>query len=265
MIDNKIIYQVDAFTREPFKGNPAAVMIVGENESSEWMQKIANEMNLSETAFVIPKKDGFSIRYFTPTKEVPLCGHATLASAHIIYQLGIVSKSEAITFESNAGKLTVRNSNDNIVMDFPKYNLGEIKVNKAFQDCVGFEPIAMYESDYDWVIAIAQDEKEIREAKPKFESLSQHNLGLLMITSASNMTSTDFVVRCFAPSAGINEDPVTGSAYCALTPLWSERLNKSELKSIQVSERTGQLNVRLIDNRVAIEGSAVTVFTAKIH
>jgi len=265
MIDNKRIYQVDSFTEEPFNGNPAAVMIVGENEPVEWMQKIANEMNLSETAFVIPQKSSFKIRYFTPTKEVPLCGHATLASAHIIYELGIVSKSEAIEFESKAGKLIVHNANDKIVMDFPEYSLQKIELNKAFRDCVGFEPIEMYTSDYGWVIAIAKDEQEILNAKPKFDSLSAYNLGQLMITSESKMTNTDFVVRCFAPSAGINEDPVTGSAYCALTPLWSKKLNKTHLKSTQVSQRTGQLNVRLIDHRVEIEGSAVTVFTANIH
>jgi len=266
MINNKLIYQVDSFTNEVFKGNPAAVMIVSESETSAWMQKIANEMNLSETVFIIPTKASFSIRYFTPIREVPLCGHATLAAAHILYELGYKTKNERIEFESKAGKLVIENLNDTIVMNFPKYHIDRIEVNEQFKNCVGFEPIEMYKSDYDWVIAVAKNEQEIINAKPKFELLTQHNLGHLMITSESKLTDTDFVVRCFAPSSGINEDPVTGSAYCGLTPLWSEKLNnKIELKSIQLSERTGIVNVALNGDKVEIRGEAITVFTAKLH
>ena len=266
MTNNNTIFQVDAFTDMPFKGNPAGVMIVSTDDvSSEWMQNIALEMNLSETAFVFPRENDFRIRYFTPIKEVPLCGHATLASSHIIYELGLKAINETIKFKAEGAELTVKRENDWIVMDFPKYPIQKIDIHTDFKRLVGFEPIEMYSSIYDWIIAIAETESEILHSEPDFTLLTENGLGHLMITAKSNLDGVDFVVRCFAPISGINEDPVTGSAHCALTPLWSEKLNKLELNSLQISKRSGTLKVKMAENdRVEIKGKAITVFEAKL-
>jgi len=264
MTSSKTIYQIDAFTNEPFKGNPAGVMIIDEKVNEGWMQNMAMEMNLSETAFIIPKNDGFEIRYFTPTKEVPICGHATLASAHILYELGIKNAHETIHFKAKGAELSISKEMDWLVMNFPAYPLTKINTPTEFKELIGFRPIEMYSSLYDWKIAIAQTENEIFQADPNFDQMNRLNLGHLMITSKSNSKEADFVVRCFAPVSGINEDPVTGSAHCALTPLWAEKLGKTEMDSLQVSKRTGKLKVKLIHNRVEIKGKAVTVFKAEL-
>ena len=262
MTINQTIYQVDSFTDKPFKGNPAGIMIVNEEVTSDWMQKIATEMNLSETAFIFPDENEFKIRFFTPSKEVPLCGHATLASAHIIYQLGLKAVNETIKFKAKEADLTVKKENDWIIMDFPKFPIQKNDIHKDFKRLVGFDPIEMYSSIYDWKIAIAQNESDIINAVPHFELLTENGLGNIMITAKSASNKADFVVRCFAPLDGINEDPVTGSAHCALTPLWAEKLGKNELNSLQLSKRTGFLKVKLNDDRVEIKGKAVTIFEA---
>jgi PhzF family phenazine biosynthesis protein len=265
MTDNKTIYQVDAFTDRPFKGNPAGVMIVNQEMTSGWMQNMALEMNLSETAFIVPREGIFDIRYFTPAIEVPLCGHATLASAHILFMEGIVQPGGQFTFNAKGGKLVIRKEGDWIVMNFPVYSLTEIKVPAGFPELVGFNPIEAWASDDDWIIAIARTEKEIYSAKPDFNGLIRNEMGHLIITALSTEANTDFVVRCFAPQSGINEDPVTGSAHCALTPLWHMKTGKLEMNSFQVSDRTGRLKVRLLDDRVEISGQAVTVFKASLQ
>jgi len=264
MIDKKVIYQVDAFTDEPFKGNPAGVMIVDEQTDSDQMQNIAMEMNLSETAFIIPKENIFEIRYFTPLAEVPLCGHATLASGHIIYELGLVDHHDTINFKAKGGDLVITRDSGWIVMNFPAYPLIKIDIPQDFKEMIGFEPIEMYSSSYDWKIAITQTEDDILKAAPKFETMKDKGLGSLMITAKSNTKNFDFVVRCFVPMVGINEDPVTGSAHCALTPLWAEKLGKIELNSLQLSKRTGKLKVKLINDRVEIKGKAITIFKAEL-
>lgn len=264
MIDNKRIFQVDAFTDEPFKGNPAGVMLIDEKQTTEWMQNVASEMNLSETAFIIPAASGFKIRYFTPAREVPLCGHATLAGSHILYELGLKKKQESIEFKAAGGDLKTHLETDWIVMNFPTYPVKKIDTAKDFKMSLGFTPLEMYSSIYDWIIAVAENESDILNAEPNFELMKKSGLGHLMITSHSNSGNSDFVVRCFAPSSGINEDPVTGSAHCALTPLWAGKLGKTELDSFQVSKRTGRLKVRLIHDRVEISGKAITVFDAKL-
>jgi PhzF family phenazine biosynthesis protein len=264
MIKNKSIYQVDAFTDEPFKGNPAGVMLIDENVDSGWMQNVALEMNLSETAFIIPLKDTFQIRYFTPTREVPLCGHATLASAHIIYELGLKGEHDSINFKAKGADLFIHRDSDWIIMNFPKYPLTRIIVRDDFKDTIGFKPIEMYSSIYDWIIAVAQTENDILIAEPDFEAMKKNGLGHLMITAKSDSKNIDFVLRCFAPTSGINEDPVTGSAHCVLTPLWHEKIGKSEFNSFQLSKRTGKLKVRLVNDRVEIYGKAITIFKADL-
>ncbi len=264
MIDNKIIYQIDSFTDEPFKGNPAGVMFVDEQIDSDRMQKIATEMNLSETAFIMPKGDVFNIRYFTPSVEVPLCGHATLASGHIIHELGFAGPDDTINFRAKGGDLAVTRESDWIVMNFPAYQLTRIDIRRDFKDMIGFEPVEMYSSNYDWKIAIAKTEDDIVRAEPNFEIIKAKGLGALMITAKSDNGNFDFVVRCFVPMLGINEDPVTGSAHCALTPLWTEKLGKTELNSLQLSKRTGKLRVKLINDRIEIKGKAITIFKAEL-
>lgn len=265
MINNKVIYQVDAFTDELYKGNPAGVMIVDESFEPEKMQKIAAEMNLSETAFIMPYDSFFKIRYFTPIKEVPLCGHATLASAHIIYEIGLKHENENIIFHPQNTTLEVSKEGDSLSMIFPQYPIQQIEIIPDFEELVGFTPVAMYSSLYNWIIAIAKTEKEILDSQPKFELLNSSGLGHLMITAISSTDEADFVTRCFAPMMGVNEDPVTGSAHCALTPLWSTKLGKTEMKSIQLSKRTGKLTVQMLNDKVKIQGKAITVFKAHLR
>lgn len=261
----KIIYQVDAFTDEPFKGNPAGVMLCDKFPAVELMQHIAMEMNLSETAFVMPDGGGFQIRYFTPVREVPLCGHATLASAHMIYELGLKELHDTIGLKAKGAELTVCWDKGWLSMNFPAYPLKKINTPAVFKETVGFEPVETYSSSYDWIIAVADSKIAIEQAKPDFEKMRMNGLGHLMITAKSDSDKTDFVVRCFAPIFGVNEDPVTGSAHCALTPLWSEKLGKQEMNSLQLSKRTGKLNVKMAENdRVEIKGKAITVFKAKL-
>jgi len=264
MIDNKTIYQVDAFANKPFSGNPAGVMIVDESVSTDWMQKMAMEMCLSETAYLIPKGEHFTIRYFTPTTEVPLCGHATLASAHVLYELGIKGKEDKITFESLAGLLTIDKDNDWIRMSLPTYSIEKVDCPKEFSKVIGFEPIETYKSSYNWIVAIAESEEDIIESEPDFEGMKKVGLGQVIITSKSSMEGIDFAHRCFAPSAGINEDPATGSACCALAPVWFQKTNQKEFSFLQRSKRTAELKAKLVENRVEVSGKALTIFKAEL-
>lgn len=259
------IYQVDAFTNEPFKGNPAGVMFVEKSTSAEMMQQIATEMNLSETAFIIPEDDSWPIRYFTPTNEVNLCGHATLSSAHIIYELRLKTVNETIQFKAKRDELSVRKEDDWIVMDFPAYQLTGINLKDGIAKAIGFHPIEIYESTYDWLVAVAASEEEIKNAVPNFNLIAELGLPDLLITAECSAKDIDFVLRCFAPGSGIPEDPVTGSAHCALTPLWTEKLGKRELQSFQLSKRTGTIRSKLNGNRVEIKGQALTVFEAELR
>jgi PhzF family phenazine biosynthesis protein len=263
-MSNNTIYQIDAFTDVPFRGNPAGVMIVDEEVTAEWMQNMATEMNLSETAYLINKQDHFLIRYFTPLHEVPLCGHATLASAHLLYEKGIVHASEPILFKAKAGDLEIRKENDWIIMNFPRYDLQKITPHPRLAELIGFEPLETWSSDYDWIIAMAPGESVVKSLQPAVHSLHKEGLGNLIVTAKAESGLADFVVRCFVPASGIPEDPVTGSAHCALTPFWAEKLGKTEMVSLQLSSRTGLLKVKLLDNQVEISGQAVMVFKADL-
>ena len=260
-MNSQLLYQADAFTAEPFKGNPAGVMVVTGDISTKRMQQIAMEMNLSETAFIFPQADGtLQIRYFTPFREVDLCGHATLAGAHILYETGRVAPDRQIQFKAKGADLTISKTGSWLEMDFPRYPLTKRAAHPDFKALVGFEPLELYDSSYNWVIAVAESEDEVRNASPVFNALTNDGLGHLMITAPASTPGYDFVLRCFAPWAGIDEDPVTGSAHCALTPLWAEKLGKTVMNSLQVSKRTGTLKVELQGERVLIKGQAVTVF-----
>jgi predicted PhzF superfamily epimerase YddE/YHI9 len=264
IVRNKTIFQVDSFADYPFKGNPAGVMIVDSHTKTSWMQNIAMEMNLSETAFIIQGENDFLISFFTPLREELLCGHATLASAHILYETGIVDEEVPIKFKAKGGELLVHKENSEIVMNLPIFPVNKMRIPNNFKSIVGFEPIEMFSSIYDWTIAVSNSEIEIKEAKPIIEKMISNGLGNLMITAKSDQKNTDFVVRCFAPISGINEDPVTGSAHCALAPLWYSKTGKKEFNSLQLSKRTGRLKVKLTDDSIVIKGHAITMFQAEL-
>lgn len=264
MKQKSIIYQVDAFTDRIFKGNPAGVFI-GESEPSvEWMQNLAMEMNLSETAFVFPGNGIRKIRFFTPEAEVKLCGHATLSASHILYETGLVKPGDKIVFSSPSGELSATRHRNWITLDFPAYPLKKIEIPQEFGKITGFEPSELYEAGHGWTLALMHDEEEVRNIVPKFSSMRNSRFGDMIVTAISQDPEFDFCVRCFAPALGIDEDPVTGSAHCALVPFWSERTGKNDFKSHQVSKREGVLKVSLNGNRVEISGQAVTVFKAEL-
>jgi PhzF family phenazine biosynthesis protein len=256
------IYQVNSFTSERFKGNPAGVCILDEFLETEIMQSIATEMNLSETAFVETREKIFKIRYFTPTQEVPLCGHATLASAHILYELGVIPTNDEFVFRAKESDLTISYKDNWIKMDFPVYKLTEKEITTEFCEVIGIKPIELYESDNKWIVARVETEKEVQEATPDFGKIQEKNMGLVIaVTAKSESSDLDFVVRVFCnPISGITEDPVTGAANCILVPFWNMKLEKTNFKSKQLSKRTGELKTVYKGNRVEIFGEAKTVF-----
>ena len=264
MSENKRIYQVDAFTSEPFKGNPAGVCILGESASTSWMQKVAAEMNVSETAFIIPGTPVNQIRFFSPVEEVPLCGHATLAAAHIMFEKGCINRDEEIVFSSKAGELRARLSKRWITMDFPAFPIKQIPVPQGVEKIIGVRPVEMYSSSYGWKLVLINVENELRTMKPDFNKMMKNDLGHLIVTAPSSETNFDFSLRCFVPSLGIYEDPVPGSANCILAPFWHMKTNRSDFIVQQVSNRTGVMKISLKDNRVEISGQAKTVFRATL-
>jgi PhzF family phenazine biosynthesis protein len=260
----QIIYQVDAFTTEAFKGNPAGVCILDQEPDSEWMQNIAMEMNLSETAFVFPGKDSLVIRYYTPEAEIKLCGHATLSASHIIYETAMLRSDQEIRFSSKAGELHIRKQEDWITMNFPFFALEKMEITSEFRMITGIHPQELYKAGYGWTLAMMKSEKEVKNMKPHFSLMKDSIYGDLIVTAESENPEYDFCVRCFAPAVGIDEDPVTGSAHCALGPFWSEKTGKKDFKSHQISKREGVLKISLKGDRVEISGQAKTIFKADL-
>jgi PhzF family phenazine biosynthesis protein len=261
----KIIYQVDAFTIKPFKGNPAGVCILDQEPDTTWMQNIAVEMNLSETAFVFPGNNCRIIRFFTPEAEMKLCGHATLSASHILYETGMVKRNEEIRFSSKAGGLNIRKNGAWITMNFPAYPLEKTEITPEFEKVTGAKPLELYKAAYGWTLALMKSEKEVREINPYFSLMKDSIFGDLIVTAKSADPAFDFCVRCFAPAVGIDEDPVTGSAHCALAPFWSEKTGRKDFNSHQVSKREGILKVSLKGDRVEISGQAKTIFKAELY
>ena len=265
MNPKQIIYQVDAFTSEVFKGNPAGVCILDKTPLPEWMQNIAMEMNLSETAFVFPGKNGERIiRFYTPESEVPLCGHATLSAAHILFETGIAGIDEKIVFSSKSGALIAHKSGSWITMNFPADNLKKVGDTSEFRKVTGIKPVELYETGNFWSLAVVRDESHLSNITPDFMRMKDSPYGDLIVTAPSDDQSYDYSIRCFAPAVGINEDPVTGSAQCALAPFWHQKTGKTDFICHQISKREGILKVSLKDNRVDISGQAVTVFRAEL-
>jgi PhzF family phenazine biosynthesis protein len=258
------IYQVDAFTTEAFKGNPAGVCILEQQPTQEWMQNIAMEMNLSETAFILPQKDFFLIRFFTPEAEMKLCGHATLSASHILYETEVVKGDEEIKFSSKAGELIIKKQGDWIKMNFPVYPLEKMRSTPEFEKLTGIVAQGLYTAGFGWTLALLRNETEVRNMKPDFSAMKNSVFGDLIVTAPSDDPAFDFCVRCFAPAVGIDEDPVTGSAHCALVPFWAEKTGKKDFISHQVSKREGILKVSLKGDRVEISGQAKTIFKAEL-
>ena len=254
---------VDAFTDRPFAGNPAAVCLLEEARDAQWMQAVAAEMNLSETAFVRVLDDGFELRWFTPAIEVELCGHATLASAHVLWTEGIVDKRLPIRFHTKSGLLTCTQDSDLIELDFPATPTQESEPLAGLLDALGVQPTFVGRSKFDKFLVV-ESEKAVRSLKPNFAALRQISMRGVMVTSTSDDPRYDFVSRFFAPSAGVNEDPVTGSAHCCLGPYWSEQLGKAEMTAFQASARGGVVRVRVAGDRVLLGGQAVTVMKGEL-
>ena len=261
---HNIIFQVDAFTTQPFKGNPAGVCILDYEPSVIWMQNIAMEMNLSETAFVFPGKDCRMIRFYTPEAEISLCGHATLSASHILYERGIVKNSEEIRFSSKAGELRIKKQADWITMNFPSYPVEKMNIPSAFEKLTGIGPVELYRTAHGWSLALLKNESEVRNLRPNYSNMKDSEFGDLIVTAPSSDPEFDFCVRCFAPALGIDEDPVTGSAHCALVPFWNMKTGRTDFHSHQVSKRGGVLKVSLKGNRVEISGQAKTIFKADL-
>ncbi len=252
------IFTVDAFTNVPFAGNPAAVCLLDEEVSDGWMTDVAAEMNLSETAFLLKKNDGYSLRWFTPKVEVQLCGHATLASAHILWQKGILSKDEEARFHTLSGLLSVNYIEGEYEMNFPAYESKPSNGNTELIKALGIEPVSLCETDHHYICELTSDE-EVLKINPSFEILMGLEKFGTIITAKSSDGNYDFISRFFAPAKGINEDPVTGSAHCALAPYWMNKLNKNILTAYQASERGGVIKLRVEGDRVFLKGSAVTI------
>ncbi|MGB2964407.1 MAG: PhzF family phenazine biosynthesis protein [Anaerolineales bacterium] len=260
---NLKIYQVDAFTDQPFRGNPAAVCILPKPREEDWMASVAREMNLSETAFLHQVGDGFNLRWFTPAVEVSLCGHATLASAHILYETGLIAEAEEARFHSASGLLTAKKVREEIELNFPATPPEEISEPPGLMEALGVIPEFVGKSRFDYLVRVGS-EAEVKGATPDFIKLNELGVRGVMLTSLCESGEFDFISRFFAPGAGIDEDPVTGSAHCCLGPYWGEVLGKTELMAFQASARGGVVRVRVGPERVYLGGKAVTVMVGEL-
>ena len=255
--------QIDAFTSRPFAGNPAAVCLLDGQREARWMQAVAAEMNLSETAFVRPLDDAFELRWFTPTIEVDLCGHATLAAAHALWQETVVARGSAIRFQTRSGLLTARSNEDLIELDFPATPPREAPAPQGLLEALGAEAVFVGRSKFDCFVVL-RGAAELRALSPDFIRLKELGMRGVIVTSGSDDAQFDFMSRFFAPGAGIDEDPVTGSAHCTLAPYWRERLGKDAMTAYQASVRGGVVRVRVAGDRVILAGQAVTVWTGNL-
>jgi PhzF family phenazine biosynthesis protein len=246
------IFQVDAFTGEAFRGNPAGVCLLEEPKEESWMQALA------ETAFLHPEADGYHLRWFTPTVEVALCGHATLASTHVLFEQGLLPPAGEAHFHTLSGLLTARRSGRRIVLDFPATPPEPAELPPRLAGALGLEARFAGRSRFDYLIETGS-EAAVREVQPDFAALRSLGVRGVIITARGETAPYDFVSRFFAPGAGIDEDPVTGSAHCALGPYWGRILGKEEMLAYQASRRGGVVHVRLAGDRVLLGGEAVTV------
>lgn len=258
------IYQVDAFTEKPFAGNPAAVCLLDGPADETWMQNVGREMNLSETAFLYRQDDGFNLRWFTPTVEVELCGHATLASAHVLFTEGYLRADDEARFHTGSGLLTATRAGEWLELDFPATAPKEAEAPPGLLEALGVAEAAYVgKTRFDYLVEAAGEEI-VRGINPDVRRLRELNVRGVMVTARAAAGEHDFVSRFFAPGAGIDEDPVTGSAHCALGPYWGDKLGKDEMLAFQASARGGVVRVRLAGDRVKLAGKAVTVLRGKL-
>ena len=261
---NTRIFQVDAFTKKPFAGNPAAVCMLDEPADEAWMQSIAAEMNLSETAFLVPREDGWDLRWFTPTVEVNICGHATLASSHVLWEADYLGHKREARFHTASGLLTAVRKGEWIEMDFPAWPVTEeIKSPQNLAEVLCITPIRAYRVEWTQLVEV-ESESAVRQMSPDFAAMKTSPCSSAIVTAASDSPDYDFVSRFFAPGFGIDEDPVTGSAHCTLGPYWAQRLGKDELVGLQVSARGGVVKVAIADDRVKLSGQAVTTLRGEL-
>lgn len=256
-------WQVDAFADRPFAGNPAAVCWLESEAESAWMQAVAAEMNLSETAFARRLPDGVELRWFTPTVEVDLCGHATLATAHALLTSGLAPPDEPIRFHTRSGVLTCVRAGEFIELDFPSTPAQAAAPPPLFFEAIGVEPAYFGKSRF-YDLAVFDSADAVRSLRPDFQKLGQIPVKGVIVTAPADDARFDFISRFFAPTLGIDEDPVCGSAHCCLAPYWAERLGKTELMAYQASVRGGVLRLRLNGDRVILGGQAVTVWRGEL-
>lgn len=257
------ITQVDAFTSRPFGGNPAGVCVLPEDRDDAWMRNVAQEMNLAETAFLRRRPDGWNLRWFTPAVEVDLCGHATLASAHVLWETRELAAGETARFHTRSGLLTAVQRGDWIELDFPATPDEPVEPPDGLAESLHVTPRYVGRSRFDYIVEV-DGEDTVRNLRPDFGRMKELGGRGVIVTSRAASPDWDFVSRFFAPAAGIDEDPVTGSAHCCLGPFWSRRLNKTSFRARQISPRGGELKVDLEGNRVRLGGQAVTVLRAEL-
>ena len=260
------VIQVDAFTSHPFRGNPAAVCVMDAPRPEAWMQAVAAEMNLSETAFLTPEAGDYRLRWFTPTVEVDLCGHATLASAHVLWTEGHLPTETQARFHTRSGLLTAERRDGWIELDFPATPaaaVAEAELVAALADALGVTPLWVGRSQFDLLVEVATTE-QVQTIAPDFARLAVLDARGIIVTSPGD-ADVDFVSRFFGPRAGINEDPVTGSAHCCLAPFWAAKLGREHFLARQVSARGGEIRVTLAGDRVRLAGQAVTVLRGTLH
>jgi PhzF family phenazine biosynthesis protein len=258
------IWQVDAFADAPFRGNPAAVCILDAPRDAGWMQCVGREMNLSETAFLFRRDDGsYDLRWFTPAIEVDLCGHATVASAHVLWEEGFLPPDEAARFHTRSGPLGAARDGDWIELDFPAYGARPVDAAADFAEALGAEPAEVWRSHFDYVVELVSEEA-VRGLVPEMERVAALGRRGVIVTARASTAPFDYVCRFFAPAGGVPEDPVTGSAQSELGPYWQARLGQDELLCYQTSDRGGTLRVRPRGERVLIAGKAVTVLKGEL-
>jgi PhzF family phenazine biosynthesis protein len=255
------IYQVDAFTEKPFSGNPAGICVLNEKLDEKLMQKIAREMSLSETAFLVKNSEGYDLRWFTPNSEIDLCGHATLASAHILWEKEYLRKDQEAKFSTKSGLLTAKMNEGWIELNFPALPEEKTEPPAGLLEALRVEVAYVGKNRFDYLVEV-ESEETVRTMKPDFMRLSKIPARGVMVTARGR--EYDFVSRFFAPEVGIWEDPVTGSAHCCLGPYWQKKLNKNEFIAYQASERGGILKVKVTGERVLISGKAVTVLEGEL-
>jgi PhzF family phenazine biosynthesis protein len=263
------IVQVDAFTAQRFRGNPAAVCVLPDTRPDEWMRDVAREMNLSETAFLVAREGAYTLRWFTPAMEVDLCGHATLASAHVLWQDGQLKEGAQARFDTRSGRLLADRRGEWIELDFPATPGARAEAPAGLLEGLGLDTAAggvrsVERNKFDYLVEVDSDEK-LRLLQPNHSALRQVKArGIIVTARAASNSEFDFVSRFFAPGSGIDEDPVTGSAHCALAPYWMARLGKSEMTAYQASARGGVVRVRVAGDRVILGGQAVTVLRGEL-